>query len=217
MKDFRARRQIMVNSQVRPADVTKFPIIEAMLNVPRELFVPVRRREAAYVGDQVDLGNGRVMLEPRTLAKILDALNITAADAVLDIGAGLGYSTAVTARMAELVVAVEEDKDTAEEAAALLMEAGVDNAIVHQAELRDGAEEHGPYDVIMVQGGVEHVPNTILDQLKEGGRIACIFMTGDLGTVKIGRKSAGRMSWRYEFNAGAPVLPGYQSEREFAL
>ncbi|WP_171179950.1 protein-L-isoaspartate O-methyltransferase [Ruegeria sp. HKCCD8929] len=217
MTDFAARRRMMVDTQIRPSDVTKFPIIDAMLTVAREQFVPDAQREAAYAGDLMNLGEGRCLLEPRTLAKILDALNISKDEMVLDVAPALGYSTAVTARMAQLVVAVEEDEQLAEEAQTLLMDAGADNAVVHTGPLAEGAAEHGPYDVIMVQGGVEEVPQALLDQLKDHGRIACVFMEGDLGTVRIGHKAAGRVTWRYAFNAGAPVLPGFTGARAFAL
>ncbi len=217
MTDFAARRLTMVDTQVRPSDVTKFPIIDAMLNVARENFVPDAHREAAYVGDLIELGGGRCLLEPRTLAKILDAVNISNDEMVLDIAPGLGYSTAIAARMAELVVAVEDDEGLAAEAQSLLMEADVDNAVVHEGPLDQGAVEHGPYDVIMIQGGVEQMPDTLLDQLKDGGRIACLFMEGDLGTVRVGLKSADRVSWRYAFNASAPILPAFRAECAFSL
>ena len=109
MTDFAARRTMMVDTQVRPSDVTRFPIIDAMLRVPREAFVPTRLREVAYLGENLDLGGGRVVLAPRTLAKILDALDIEGDDLVLDIGAGHGYSAAVIARLAEAVVGLEDD------------------------------------------------------------------------------------------------------------
>lgn len=217
MPDFADRRRTMVDTQIRPSDVTKFPIINAMLEVPRETFVPDAKREAAYADDVVDLGDNRHMPEPRTLAKMLDALNIQAGDAVLDIGAGLGYSSAVAARMAQLVVAVEEDPDMANVAQSLLMEAGADNAVVHAGPLAEGAPEHAPYDVIMVQGAVEQMPEGLLAQLKEGGRIACVFDDRGMGTARIGLKSGGRVSWRFAFNAAADVLPGFAREAEFSL
>ncbi|UAB87482.1 protein-L-isoaspartate O-methyltransferase [Ruegeria sp. SCSIO 43209] len=217
MTDFAARRLTMVDTQVRPSDVTKFPIIDAMLSVARENFVPDAQREAAYVGDLVELGDGRCLLEPRTLAKMLDAVNISNDEVVLDIAPGLGYSTAIAARMAELVVAVESDPALAAEAQTLLMEADVDNAIVHEGPLEQGAVEHGPYDVIMIQGGVEQLSDTLLDQLKDGGRIICLFMEGDLGTVRMGLKSSGRVSWRFAFNASAPILPAFCAECAFSL
>ncbi len=217
MTDYAARRTMMVDTQIRPADVTKFPIIDAMLSVPREAFVPLALREAAYVGENVDLGGGRVLLEPRTLAKILDALDIRDDELVLDIGSAMGYSSAVIARMAEAVVAVEEDEALGAEAQSLLLEHGADNVVVHTGRLADGAAEHGPYDVIVIQGAVEQVPAALIDQIKDGGRIACLFMEGALGAVRIGYKSGGQMTWRFAFNAGAPVLPGFRKQAAFTL
>ncbi len=135
MTDFAARRTMMVDTQVRPSDVTKFPIIDAMLSVPREDFVPNTKREAAYMGENIDLGGGRVVLEPRTLGKMLDALDIQSDELVLDLGCGLGYSAAVLAKMADFVVAVESDETMAAEAQSKLSEAGADNVAVIQGEL----------------------------------------------------------------------------------
>lgn len=217
MTDLNERRRIMVDTQIRPSDVTKFPIIEAMLSVPREIFVPGALREAAYQGGNIDLGNGRVLLEPRTLAKILDALDVSGDELVLDVGCGFGYSSAVVARMAQAVVAVEEDEAMIGEAHDLLSDIGADNVILHDGPLVDGAKEHGPYDVILVQGGVGNLPNAIENQLKDGGRIAVIFMDGALGSVSIGHKSGDVITWRFEFNAGAPVLSGFEKQHSFAL
>lgn len=217
MTDFSARRRMMVDTQVRPSDVTKYPIIEAMLAVPRESFVPDAQAEVAYADQNVPLAPGRVVLEARTLAKMLDALDVRSDELVLDVAAGLGYSTAVVARMAQMVIGVEEDEDLAAEAQNLLTEINADNAIVHTGPLSAGAAEHGPYDVIIVEGGVEVLPEGLLAQLKDGGRIAAVFMTGALGEVKIGYKSGDRISWRFDFNAGAPVLPGFARAAEFAL
>jgi len=217
MTDFAARRTMMVDTQVRPNDVTKYPIIEAMLAVPREVFVPEASREAAYVGGNIDIAPGRVMLEPRTLAKMLDALDIQRGDLVLDVGCGLGYSAAVIARMAEAVVALEEDADLAREAQLRLSAEGADNAAVIEGPLAQGAAKHGPYDAIVIGGGAETVPQALLDQLKDGGRIGCIFMEGALGICRIGHKLDGAVAWRFAFNATAPVLPGFAARREFAL
>ena len=217
MTDYAARRTMMVDTQVRPSDVTKFHIIDAMLSVPREQFVPRVRREAAYVGENVDLGAGRVVREPRTLAKMLDALDVRNNGLALDIGAGFGYSSAVLSRMAEAVVALEESQDWLDEAQEALSEFGADNVICQQGALVDGAPQHGPYDVIILQGAVEHLPDAIIDQLKEGGRMACLFAEGALGTVKIGYKLDGKMNWRFSFNAGAPVIPGYERHHAFTL
>jgi len=217
MPDFAARRTMMVDTQIRPSDVTKFPIINAMLDVAREKYVPSQKREAAYVGENIALGNGRVMLEPRTLAKMLDALDIQPDEMVLDIGCGLGYSSAVIAHMAEAVVAVESDDLMASEAETLLSENGADNVAVIQGVLAEGAAKHGPYDVITIQGAVEEIPAGLIAQLKDGGRIGAVFAEGALGICRIGHKIDGKMNWRFAFNAGAPVLDGFELKREFAL
>lgn len=217
MSDFATRRVMMVDTQVRPSDVTKFPIIEAMLAVPREVFVPSARREAAYVGENLDIAPGRVVLEPRTLAKLLDALDVQPGELVLDLGCGLGYSTAVIARLADAVVAVEEDESLAAEAQRTLSSEGVDNAAVVVGPLAAGDARHAPFDVITIQGGVEVVPEALLAQLKEGGRIGAVFMEGALGTARIGYKIDGVVSWRQVFNAAAPVLPGFSAARGFVL
>lgn len=217
MVDFSTRRTMMVDTQVRPSDVTRYPIIAAMLSVPREAFVPADRREAAYVGENIALAPQRVVLEPRTFAKLLDALAVQPDDLVLDVGCGLGYSSAILARMAEAVVAVEEDEGLAAEAQRTLSAQGVDNAAVITGPLAAGSAKHGPFDVITIQGGVEAIPATLLDQLKEGGRIGAIFMEGALGVARIGYKTDGVVAWRYAFNAAAPVLPGFVAARGFAL
>ncbi|ATG47579.1 protein-L-isoaspartate O-methyltransferase [Celeribacter ethanolicus] len=217
MANFTQLRTTMVDTQVRPSDVTKFPIIEAMLTVPRENFVPAGKREAAYVGEHVDLGQGRVVLDPRVLAKMLDVLNIQNDELVLDLGCGLGYSSAVIARMAQAVVAVEEDADLAKEAAAALSENGSDNVILETGPIAGGAAQHGPYDAVILQGGVEEMPEAILSQVKENGRICAIFLDGALGIVRIGYKIDGEITWRMVFNATAPILPGFEKRAEFAL
>ena len=207
----------MVDTQVRPSDVTKFPIIDAMLSVPREAFVPSTMREAAYVGENLDIGGGRVLLEPRTLAKMLDVLDIKPTEVILDIAPGLGYSTAVLAHMAEFVIGVEDDESRAEEAQSILSEQGIDNAAIIAGALTEGAAKSGPYDVIILQGAVEVLPDSLLAQLKDGGRIVSIFAEGDLGVVRIGYKMEQRINWRMAFNAGAPVLTGFAKKAEFAL
>jgi len=217
MTDFASRRRLMVDTQVRPADVTKFPIIDAMLRVPREVFVPDSLVEAAYVGDNLAVAPRRVVLDPRTLAKMLDALNLRAADVVLDIGCNYGYSAAVMAQLVEAVVAVEEDTDLAREAETILSEQGIDNVAVLCAPHVEGAPKHGPYDAIVLQGAVETVPDAILAQLKDGGCIVALFSEQTLGVARLGYKVDGAVSWRFAFNAGAPVLPGFEKARDFAF
>ncbi|MFB2532712.1 protein-L-isoaspartate O-methyltransferase [Paracoccus sp. p4-l81] len=216
MADFAKARTMMVDSQVRPNDVTRYTVIEAMLTVPREAFVPDAKRAAAYVGTNLDLGGDRVLLEPRTLAKMLDALAIGPTDLVLDVACGHGYGAAVMARMAEAVVALDV-AEMAAEAQTRLAANGSDNVAVVAGDPVAGAAKHAPYDVIVIEGGVQTVPQAICDQLKEGGRIAALFQDGGLGVVRIGLKQAGRVNWRDAFNATAPVLPGFARAAAFAF
>jgi protein-L-isoaspartate(D-aspartate) O-methyltransferase len=215
--DFAKRRTMMVDTQVRPSDVTKFPIIDAMLSIPREEFVPARLREAAYVGENLEIGQGRTLLEPRTFAKMVDALDVQPHHVALDLGCGLGYSTAVLASLCEFVVAVEDDPERAAEAQTLLSNHGIDNAAVMEGALPEGAAKSGPYDIIIVEGAVEEVPDALLEQLREGGRIGCIFAEAALGVVRIGYKIDGVVNWRFSFNAGAPVLQGFRKAAAFSF
>ena len=217
MADFSQLRTTMVDTQIRPSDVTKYPIISAMLATARENFVPEARRETAYVGGDIPLGGARVILDPRVFAKMIDALDIQNDELVLDVGAGLGYSSAVISRMAQAVVALEEDATLAADGAAALTEAGCDNVIPETGALAAGAPQHGPYDAIIVEGGVERLPEALTDQLKDGGKICAIFLEGALGIVKLGYKIDGVISWRMSFNATAPVLSGFEAEKAFSL
>ncbi|WP_050528686.1 protein-L-isoaspartate O-methyltransferase family protein [Pseudorhodobacter aquimaris] len=217
MIDFAARRTMMVDTQVRPSDVTKFPIIESILTVPREVYVGADQQEAAYVGGNLTIAPGRVILEPRSFAKLLDAVDIQPDEAVLDLGCGFGYSTAVIANLADAVVAVEDSAEMADDAQGRLSAQGVDNAAVITGALAEGAAKHGPYDVIVVEGAVQEVPQALLDQLKDGGRIGALFMEGSLGVARIGHKGEDGVTWRYAFNASAPVLQGFEKTATFAL
>ena len=217
MADFAERRRTMVDTQVRPSDVTSFTVIDAMLSVPREAFVPEAARDLAYVGGPVALSAARQLMEPRTIAKMLNALEVTPKDLVLEIGPGTGYTTALLARMAEAVVAVEEDEALARDAEAALLAQGADNAAVLTGSMVEGSARNAPYDAIAVFAGVEEMPQAILDQLKDGGRIVAVFMQGALGEVRLGVKAHGSVSWHMEFNATAPVLPGFARAPSFVF
>jgi protein-L-isoaspartate(D-aspartate) O-methyltransferase len=215
MIDYAAARVAMVDRQVRTADVTRYPIIAAMLAVPREEYLPPALRPVAYLGEHVPLAPGRVLLDPRVFAKMLDALNVGPADLVLDVGCGYGYSTAVLAEMAEAVVALEEDEALAAEADALLAARGVDTAVVQAGALAAGVPEHGPFDAIIIEGAVEVVSEALAVQLKPGGRIAAIFTDGRAGQARLGTRTAGGIAWRRIFDATAPVLPGFAATKAF--
>ena len=217
MIDFAAARRAMVDNQVRPSDVTRFSLIEAMLWAPRERFVPKAKREVAYAGAEVELAPGRVLLEPRTFAKMLDAAAIDGDDLVLDLAPGTGYSTAVIAQLAEAAVAIEPDEEMAKQAQDLLIELDTDNAVVSHGDPASGDAAHGPYDVIFINGAVERVPEALLDQLKQGGRLVALFRERSVGKCHVLSRAGQGISRRYAFDGDAPVLPGFEKSVEFAF
>ncbi len=217
MTDFDKAREAMVDSQVRPSDVTRFAIIAAMLDVPREKFVPRAQRAVAYADAQIPLAPRRVLLDARTFAKMLEAAEIGSGDLLLDVGAGYGYSAIVAARIAAAVVALEEDATLVAHAAELVPALAAHNVIVETGPLAAGAPASGPYDVILVEGAVEAVPETLLAQLKDGGRLVAIVMEGPLGQARVFTRAGDAVSSRRAFDATAPVLPGFDVARTFAF
>ena len=215
MIDFQDARTAMVDCQVRPSDVTKYTIIDAMLTVPREIFVPQQFRNVAYAGEHIPLTDGRVVLDPRVTGKMLDALALAPEDLVLNIGCGMGYMAALIGRMTEAVIALEADEDLAGQAAELLMQSEADNVVVEHGPLQEGAPQHGPYDVIVIEGAIEVLPAGLETQLKEGGRIAAIFSEGAIGQCRVGLLKNGAITWRRAFDATAPILVGFEREKSF--
>ncbi|MGB0412476.1 MAG: protein-L-isoaspartate O-methyltransferase family protein [Pikeienuella sp.] len=217
MSDLSTARTAMVDRQVRPSDVTSFPIIESMLWTPRERFTPVAQRAVAYADLPVSLGNGREMLDPRTFAKLLDGARIGPDDLVLDIAPGYGYSTAVIARMAAAVIAVEPDEAMAAAASGALAALEVDNALVSHGDAAAGDPEHGPFDAIFVNVGVSSPPEALLAQLKDGGRMVAIEMAGGSGRAVVYVKTGERIATRRLFDAATPVAPWFEAEATFAF
>jgi protein-L-isoaspartate(D-aspartate) O-methyltransferase len=207
----------MVDCQVRPSDVTRYSIIEAMLWAPRELFVAKALRDVAYAGAEIELAPGRIMLEPRTFAKMLETAAIGSNDLVLDLAPGTGYSTAVIAHMAEAVIAIEPDPELAERAQTLLAEIEVDNAVVSAGDPAAGDAAHGPFDVIIINGAVETLPEALVNQLKEGGRLVALFRHDGVGKCYVQIRAGAGVARRYVFDADAPVLAGFEKTAEFAF
>ena len=217
MTDFAQRRTMMVDTQVRPNDVTSYPVIDAMLNTPREAYLPDALHDVAYAENDLDLGHGRHMLAPRTLGRMLEALALKNTDLVLDLGCGYGYTSALIARVAEAVVAVDDTPDMADQAQTRLAAQGVFNVAVTQAPLTGGWPGQAPYDAMLVNGAIEVFPDALADQLREGGRVVALFREDRLGICKIGYKADGVIGWRYVCNASAPLLAGFGQVRSFAL
>ncbi|MEM8740065.1 MAG: rRNA adenine N-6-methyltransferase family protein [Pseudomonadota bacterium] len=219
--NFEAARVAMVDTQVRPSDVTLYPIIAAMLDVPRERFVPTDLRGVAYAGAHLPLARERVLLDPRVLAKMLDALKPEPTDLVLDIAPGTGYSTALLARLAAAVVAVEPDPDLARSAIETLAALDEDTALLQEGDAAAGAPEAGPFDAVFINGAIETLPDQIAAQVKPGGRIVAIFQDGAAGQCRLGTRtgdgSRAGIAWKTMFDATAPVLSGYEKPGDFVF
>lgn len=217
MIDFAAARQAMVDCQVRPSDVTKYAIIDAMLSVPREIFVPKAMRDVAYADSEVEMAPGRKLLEPRTIAKMLEAAQIRPDDLVLDVAPGTGYTTALLSRLAAAVVSVEADETLAENLKENMSSIDADNVIALHGAPAEGESSHGPYDVIFVAGAVEEVPEALADQLKDGGRLVAIFRAEGAAKCKIMVRAGNSFSQRFVFDADGALVAGFAAAREFAF
>lgn len=216
MADSALQRLNMVESQVRPSDVTDRRITAAMSEIAREAFLTQDVDPSlAYMDGPLPLAGGRAMLAPRTLARLVQAAGIEADDKVLVIGAGTGYGAALVARLAGTVVALECDKALAAKARETL--AGTGNAAVAEGALESGAAGKGPFDVILLEGGVEDVPEALISQLAQSGRLTGIEMAGPAGKAFVLTKSGSTVSRRIVFDATASVLPGLSKVRGFVF
>ena len=216
--DYAAARRAMVESQIRTNRVADPAVIEALEAIPRELFVPARLRGIAYVDEALPLGNGRYLMEPLAFALMVQAAEIQPKDVVLDIGCATGYSTAVLAKLAATVVAVEEHPEFLREANRVLAELTIDNTAVIEGHLTEGCPRQAPYDAIVIEGAVEQIPDAIIRQLGDGGRLVCIVAgAGGLGKGTLVTRYGGTVNRRAVFDAGTPLLPGFERRPTFAF
>ncbi|MEM1421465.1 MAG: protein-L-isoaspartate O-methyltransferase [Pseudomonadota bacterium] len=210
-------RRNMVDCQIRPSDVTRLDLIEAMLWAPREFLLPKSRRATAYVGEHIEIASGRYELDPRVLAKMIDATKVSSDDLVLVVGGGYGYAAAIFSRLAAAVISLEEDAGMSQAAQTVLAELSADNVISAQGALSHGCADHAPYDVILVNGAVSETPGVLIDQLADGGRLTQIRMSGAVGQCETIVKSEATQGARRDFDATAPLLPGFQKGEVFEL
>lgn len=217
--DFAERRTKMVDGQIRTTDVTSAPLIAAMLEVPRELFVGEARQDLAYIDEDILIartpGGPRYLMEASPFAKLVQLAEVGEADTVLDVGCGTGYASAVLSRLAASVVALESDSELAEKAAANLSALGFGNVSVVTGPLRDGFRQKAPYDVIFVGGSVDKVPESLLAQLREGGRLVAVEGRGNAGMARLFLKTTGVTTGRRAFNAAIKPLPGFEPVEAF--
>ncbi|CAN5857141.1 protein-L-isoaspartate O-methyltransferase [soil metagenome] len=219
MTDFALARRNMVEGQLRPNRVTNALLLSVIGELPRERFLPDGMRSVAYSDEDVPVGNGRYLMEPMVLARLIQTLQPGAEDRALVVASGRGYGAALLARLVKSVVTVEKDPllgAAAEQTARELGIAGISRTV---GEPEAGVAASGPYDVILIEGAVRQVPQAILDQLAEGGRLATIVAgpAGALGVAQLTVKEGGVASSRPLFDAGTPTLPGFAPPPRFTF
>jgi protein-L-isoaspartate(D-aspartate) O-methyltransferase len=216
---YETARKTMVDCQLRPSKVTDRLILDAFMTIPREYFVGKQQRALAYVDEDLPLPGGRCLMEPMVLARLLQALHIQSDDNLLIVGAGCGYGTAVTAKLAGSVIAIETRANLVEKAQDVLVSIGIDNAVIVKSRLVDGYPDEGPYNRILIEGGVETVPDNLLKQLTPKGRLAAIYrkLGHPVGVASLWRRSGNDFIRTPLFDARVPNLDEFNSKAEFSF
>lgn len=218
MADSALQRKNMVESQIRPSDITDRRITAAMSDIAREAFLPSGLdKTLAYMDGAISAGAGRTLLAPRTLARLLQLAAVQAQDKVLIAGAATGYSAAILSRMAKAVVALESDVSLAKSARETIKALGLGNVEVAEGPLPAGHAPGAPYDVILVEGALEAVPEALISQLAQGGRLVAIEAGNGIGHAVVTTKTALAVSSRVAFEAGASLLPGFAQPKGFVF
>ena len=216
--DFAKQRQIMVDSQVRVNDVTSTAIVSAFSSIPREVFVPKSMLSSAYAEYEIETGDNRAMWTPRDLGKMFRALEPEASDVSLVIAAGDGYSAALLGHMTEAVIALDDDEALVDTMTERFAAINMDEAVAVQGEIAKGLPDQGPFDVVLVAGMVEEVPQAWLDQLAEGGRLGVVVAEGrSLGKARIYKRAGDTFAYREAFECCPPVLPGFEKKTAFVF
>ena len=217
MSVYANRRRNMVESQLRVTKVTDDRVIMAFENVPREEFVSPELKGLAYIDEDLVLGFGRFMLEPMVLARLIQALDIKSDDTILDIAAGCGYSTALLSSLGQSVVGIEAHAELAKTAQENLIKMSVDNSVIIHGDHQLGFASEAPYDAISIEGAVAEVPEHILDQLSEQGRLVTVIRDNNTapGKATLFQRTKTGFSQQYLFDAQTPILIEFNKATAF--
>jgi protein-L-isoaspartate(D-aspartate) O-methyltransferase len=217
MIDSMQARRTMVDCQIRPSDVTDRELLATFLEVPRERFAPADLANVAYLDRDLFVDPKRALLKPMVLARLIQAAEVGAGDRVLDVACGTGYSSAILARLAAAVTALEDDAERSRRCGDMLAQAGAGNITAVCGPLDAGWPAGAPYDVILVNGACETEPQGLLRQLNEGGRLVAVMGTGPDGKAMLFRRDHGEIGSRTLFDAAAPALPAFAKAPAFVF
>ncbi len=218
MTNFATARKNMIDGQIHTAGVVDEKILEVFSTIPRELFVPEKLKAMAYLDESIDLGQGRCLMAPIALSKMVDAVTPTASDVALVVGAASGYTSAVLSMLVSTVVSLEKNKRHIDKAERVWAKLELCNIVLENANIVDGAPKHAPYGIIFINGAVESVPDVLIDQLAVGGRLITVVcrrgcMTGQ--AVLFVKSKDGGASSRPLFDVSVPSLAEFSSDSSF--
>lgn len=218
MMDYKTARKAMVDCQIRPSDIMNTALINTMLEIPREIFLPNAKKSIAYIGEHIDLGSGKYMLDPRIFAKMIEALDLQPTDYVLDIGCTTGYSTAVLGNLVQTVVAVDSSHDFTSLTETNTKLLNLNNCVFTTSDLSKGCAQYAPYDAIFINGAIANTPQALLEQLcPEKGRLVTISANSDGSYCTLWRRKQDSFSSQRLFDAIAPILPEFSPEPAFVF
>jgi len=213
MDSFFAARENMIRGQVLPNKITDKAIIEIIADIPRHSFVPEHFKSVSYSDDSILLGNNRYMIPPVAFARMLQEVRVKSDDVVLDVACGSGYSSAVLAGIAGRIIAIESDSNLASKANLILNRLEIGNVIVINSKLSEGHPEKAPYDVIFLNGAIDTVPHSLLDQLSEGGRLITVLNSSPYsGRAVLFRRIGGKTVKDDLFDLVLPVISDFQND-----
>ena len=216
--DFAAARRIMVDSQIRPNDVTDPDIVSAFMHVAREAFVPASRKEVAYSEMVIETSEGRALWTPRDFSKLLKAAEPTKRDISLIIGSGAGYEAAILAELVETVIGLDDDEAVTNSATEVLAAQGADRAVIVHGDLAKGLPDQGPFDLILVNGMVQSVPEAWTDQLADNGRLAVVVEEkSGFGAARIYMRAGDALAFRTVFEASPPRFQAFNQKTAFTF
>lgn len=210
-------RRNMVDSQIRTDGVTQPSIVQSFLSVPREAFLPSKYEGLAYSELEIETSPGRALWTPRDFAKLLKAVDPRPTDEVLVVGCGAGYECAVLSQIASMVIGLDEDQAVVDQTAERLTKLGFDHAAFVPGPLAEGLANEAPFDIIIINGMVEDVPQTLLDQLADGGRLGTVMDTGRTGKGTVFTRSGDSVADRPVFDATPPKFEAFNRPQAFTF